>query len=171
MRGRVVIAAVVAAAVVVAGAGAADAFDLTGTWTGTAKCTSLFDGIKFKFTDEATVQITQSGRAFGFRADYGPGNVNLYAGRTYDDAKKPDEKGEVALVACGTDSVAGNDPAFDELGRFTAKTKPGKVKATLKGVTYFSDPGIAAPEAGTCKWSLTRIDATNGAIPTSCDPL
>ncbi len=129
------------------------------------------DGIKFKFTDEATVQITQSGRAFGFRADYGPGNVNLYAGRTYDDAKKPDEKGEVALVACGTDSVAGNDPAFDELGRFTAKTKPGKVKATLKGVTYFSDPGIAAPEAGTCKWSLTRIDATNGAIPTSCDPL
>jgi hypothetical protein len=165
----VVVGIVAVAVAVVSGGGVAAAFDLTGTWSGTAKCTSLFDGITFKFTDEATVQITQSGRGFGFRADYGPNNVNLYAGRTYDDAKKPDEKGEVALVACGTDSVAGNDPAFDELGRFTAKTKPGKVKATLKGVTYFSDPGEETPEAGTCKWSLTRVDATDPAGATACE--
>jgi hypothetical protein len=169
MRRRVVTGIVALVAAVALSGGVAAAFELTGTWSGTAKCTSLFDGRTFTFTDEVTVQITQSARSFGFRADYGPSNVNLYAGRTYDDAKKPQENGEVALVACGTDSVAGNDPAFDELGRFTAKTKPGKVKASLKGVSYFSDPGIASPEAGTCKWSLTRIDATDPAIATVCE--
>lgn len=159
----------VAAVMIVAPTGgAAHAFDLTGTWNGTATCTSLYDGLKFKFKDEAVIQITQTDRAIGFRADYGGGNVNLYAGRAYADAKKPDERGEVALVACGTDSVAGNAPAFDELGRFTAATKPPKVKATLKGVSFFSDPGVALPEAGTCKWKLTRVDATDAAVPTSC---
>lgn len=144
------------------------AFDLTGTWAGTAKCTSLFEGEKFKFTDEPAIQVTQVDRAIGLRVDYGGGNVNFYVGRAYDDAKKPQDKGEVAMVACGTDSVAGNDPAFDELGRFAAKTKPGKVKASLKGVTFFSDPGIPSPEAGTCTWSLTRLDTSNAAIETSC---
>ena len=167
MRWGAVVAGAAVAAALVAGGDAA-AFDPTGTWTGTAKCTSLFDGIRFKFTDEVTVKIQRDGRSIGFSADYGPANVNLYGGRTYDDAKKPDENGEVALVACGTDSVAGNGPAFDELGRFTAKTKAGKVKATLKGVTYFSDPGVAWPEAGTCKWSLTRIDAAVPGTATTC---
>ncbi len=166
MRRAAVVFAVVACAVA---AGRAQAFDLTGTWTGTAKCTSLFQGVKFKFTDAPAVQITQVGREIGLRADYGGGNVNFYAGRAYDDAKKPDEKGEVALVACGTDSVAGNAPAFDELGRFVAKAKPGKVKATLKGVTFFSDPGIAEPEAGTCKWTLTRVDTTGPGGETVCE--
>lgn len=166
MRRVVSMLAVVAC---VLSAGRAEAFDLTGTWTGTAKCASLFGGDKFKFTDVPAVQITQVGREIGLRADYGGGNVNFYAGRAYDDAKKPDEKGEVALVACGTDSVAGNDPAFDELGRFSAKAKPGKIKATLKGISFFSDPGVAEPEAGTCKWTLTRVDAANPGVATVCE--
>lgn len=157
----------IAIAVLVVARGPAEAFDLTGTWSGTATCKSLFEGIRFKFTDTPAVQITQVGRAIGIRADYGGGNVNFYAGRAYDDAKKPDDKGEMALVACGTDSVAGNDPAFDELGRFTA-TNAGKIKATLKGLTFFSDPGFDKPEAGTCKWKLTRTDGANVGIPTSC---
>lgn len=174
MRSAAVVLAVVVCA---AAAGRADAFDLTGTWTGTAKCTSLFQGDTFKFTDLPAVQITQVGREIGLRADYGGGNVNFYAGRAYDDAKKPDEKGEVALVACGTNSVAGDSGPFDELGRFVAKAKPGKVKATLKGVSYYSDPldfvnppnPDGWPEAGTCKWTLTRVDTTNPAGGTVCE--
>lgn len=166
MRRAAVVVAIVGC---ILAAGRADAFDLTGTWTGTTKCTSLFGGEKFKFTDLPAVQITQVGREIGLRADYGGGNVDFYAGRAYDDAKKPDEKGEVALVVCGTDSVAGNDPAFDELGRFTAKAKPGKIKATLKGISFFSDPGVAEPEAGTCKWSLTRVDTANPGVETVCE--
>lgn len=167
MKARLALVVLVAA--VVSGAGVAAAVDLTGTWTATAKCTSLFDGTKFKFVDQATVQISQSGRAVGYRIDFGPGNVNFYAGRTYDDAKKPNEQADVSFVACGTNSVAGDPGPFDELGRLTAKTKPGKVKATLKGVTYFSDPGIPDPEAGTCKLSLTRTDVTDPAVETTCE--
>jgi hypothetical protein len=168
MTRRATIAIGLAAVLVIAGAEVAAAFDVTGTWTGTTKCTSLFAGTKFKFTDAPTVQVTQSGDLLGVRIDFGGGNVNFYAGRAYPDAKKPDAKGEVALVACGTDSVAGNAPAFDELARLAAATKDGKVKATLKGVSFFSDPGTASPEAGSCKWKLTRVDEVDAAIPTSC---
>ncbi len=153
---------------VVASYGPAAAFDLTGTWTGTTKCRSFFQGEKLKFTDAPTVQITQNGDLIGVRADYGGGDVDFYAGRAYPDARKPDEKGEIALVHCGTDDIAGNQPDFDEVGRFGAATKTGKVKATVKGVSFFSDPGVATPEAGTCNWKLTRIDTTNAPVSTDC---
>jgi hypothetical protein len=158
------------AALLVVGAwsGRAAAFDLTGTWTGTTKCTSFFQGEKFKFTDEPTIQITQNGDLIGVRADYGGGDVDVYTGRAYPDAKKPDQKGEVGLAHCGTDDIAGNPPDFDEIGRFSVSTKVDKVKATVKGVSFFSDPGVAMPEAGTCKWKLTRVDTTNAAVSTTC---
>jgi len=148
--------------------GPAVAFDLTGTWSGTTTCTSLFQGERFKFKDAPTLQVTQVGDVIGVRADFGGGDVDFYTGHSYQDAKKPDEKGEVALVACGTDSVAGNEPAFDEVGRFTVSTKTGKIKATLKGLSFFSDPGVASPEAGTCKWALTRTALDNAGISTTC---
>lgn len=144
------------------------AFDLTGTWHGTSTCTSLFAGEKQKFTDAPTIAITQVGDVIGLRADYGGGDVDVYAGVAYPDPKKPEEKGEVALVACGTDAVAGNPGTFDELGRFAVATKTGKVKATVKGLSFFSDPGTAPPEAGTCKWKMTRIDALDAGVPTVC---
>lgn len=158
------------AAALLALAAPAAAFDLTGTWQGSSTCTSLFEGEKQKFTDAPAIQITQVGDAIGLRADYGAGDVDFYAGIAHPDAKKPDEKGEIALVACGTDSVAGNAGTFDEVGRFSASTKVGKVKATVKGLSFFSDPGTASPEAGTCKWKLTRTDALDAAIPTTCPP-
>jgi hypothetical protein len=152
--------------------GAAVAFDLTGTWSGTTSCTSLFEGEKFKFKDAPTLQVTQVGDAIGVRADFGGGDVDFYTGHAYPDAKKPLEKGEIALVACGTDSIAGNQPAFDEVGRFTVSTKTGKIKATIKGLSFFSDPLPAgspeSPEAGTCKWSLTRTALGNAGIGTAC---
>ena len=42
-------------------------------------------------------------------------------------------------------------------------------KATIKGISYFSAPGVAEPEAGTCKWSLTRVDTTNPGVETVCE--
>ena len=159
---------ILAAAMLLGAVGPAAAFDLTGTWSGTTACTSLFQGEKFKFKDAPTLQVTQVGDRIGVRADYGGGDVDFYTGHAYPDAKKPDEKGEVALIACGTDSIAGNEPMFDELGRFAVSTKTGKIKATLKGLSFFSDPGVASPEAGTCKWKLTRTDTGNPGIATGC---
>ncbi len=146
----------------------ASGFDLTGTWAGSSACTSFFAGAKIKFSDAPVIQITQVGDVIGLRADHGGGVVDLYTGRVIPDAKKPDEKGEVALIACGTDDVAGNQPAFDEVGRFTAATKPSKVKATMKGLSFFSDPGVVTPEAGTCKWKLTRVEVGDAGIATEC---
>jgi hypothetical protein len=154
-------------ALLVAAAPAA-AFDLTGTWEGGATCTSFFEGAKVKFKDAPTIQITQIGDAIGLRADYGGGDVDFYTGIAHPDAKKPEEKGELALIACGTDSVAGNPGTFDEVGRFAAKTKVDKVKATVKGLSFFSDPGAESPEAGTCKWKLTRVDTADAGIATEC---
>jgi hypothetical protein len=156
------------AAVLCGVAGPAAAFDLTGTWSGTTSCTSLFQGEKFKFKDAPTLQVTQVGDAIGVRADYGGGDVDLYTGHAYPDAKKPNEKGEIALIACGTDSIAGNEPAFDEVGRFTVSTKAGKIKATIKGLSFFSDPGVVSPEAGTCKWTLTRTALESSGVSTTC---
>jgi hypothetical protein len=157
-----------AAAVLFWAASPAVAFDLTGTWSGSTSCTSLFQGEKFKFKDAPTLQVTQVGDAIGVRADYGGGHIDFYTGRAYPDAKKPGEKGEIALIACGTDSIAGDEPDFDEIGRFTVSTKTGKIKATFKGLSFFSDPGVASPEAGTCKWTLTRTDLGNAGISTAC---
>jgi hypothetical protein len=157
------------AAVLCGVAGPAAAFDLTGTWSGTTSCTSLFQGEKFKFKDAPTLQVTQVGDAIGVRADYGGGDVDLYTGHAYPDAKKPNEKGEIALIACGTDSTAGNGPAFDEVGRFTISTKTGKIKATIKGLSFFSDPlSMNSPEIGTCKWSLTRTALAGSGVSTAC---
>ena len=158
----------VAVGVVLGLAAPAAALELTGTWSGSTACTSFFEGAKLKFKDAPMLQVTQSGDVLGVRADYGGGHVDFYAGHVYPDAKKPDEKGEIALVACGTDSVAGNEPAFDELGRFSVSTKTGKIKATLKGLSFFSDPGVASPEAGTCKWKITRVDTADAGVGTDC---
>ena len=94
-------------------------YDLTGTWEGRATCTSLFEGAKHKFADAPSIRITQTDDALGLRADYGNGDVDFYVGVAYPDAKKPDTKGELGLVACGTDDVAGNAGTFDEVGRFS----------------------------------------------------
>lgn len=159
----------VAAASMVASVSApATGFDLTGSWSGTTECHSLFEGENITFKDQPFMSLTQTGDTIGVRATYPNGDVDFYTGIVHPDAQKPDTKGEIALIACGTDSVAGNGPAFDEVGRFTVAAKPDKIKATLTGLSFFSDIGIASPEAGGCKWKLARIDTTDAAIATTC---
>ncbi len=52
----------------------------------------------------------------------------------------------------------------DEIGRMSVSAKPGKVKATLKGLSFYSDTA----DHGTCKWSMKRIGTTDPGVPTEC---
>jgi hypothetical protein len=145
----------------------AAAFDLTGTWTGVRTCKDLDIGTKEKFKDLFTAEITQTGNAIGILMDFGGGPNTPYAGLANFLFAKPD-KGEFAMIHCGTDDVVGNANTYDAIGRMQATTKPGKVKATIKGTTIFSDPGAASPFLGTCTWKFTRTTPTSTVATTAC---
>jgi hypothetical protein len=157
--------AVALAAALAASAGTAAAFDLTGNYTGKYKC-SGFDGTKPKpkFTDAIPLAITQSGDVLGI--DYDGGNF-FYSGIALPDARKPD-KGEIAVVICGTDSMLGGNVDYDEMGRLKVTTKPSKGAAKITGVSIYTDPDGAT--VYTCKWSFKRVDTVDPGTPTSCAP-
>ena len=138
-------------------------YNLTGTWAGSIKCKSSLGGAKNAVTLTPTMHVTQAGLNIGIQLLTGP---TSYAGIANPDTKKPEQKGEFALALCGTNNVLGD--ARDELGRMAVKAKPGKVKASLKGVSYFSNPGIAPAEAGVCKWKFTRTDTVDSSVDTAC---
>jgi len=141
------------------------AFDITGTWTGTRKCKFFAEGVKIKADREGIVQISQSGNAVGF--DTAIGSTHLYSGVANFGSEKP-EKGELSVRHCRDHDV--NDPTpFDALGRFIVKTKDGKVKATISGVTFVADDSTAAPNVGTCKWKLKRTATANPNVSTDCN--
>ena len=158
-------AAVALALALVTLAGPAAAFDVTGTWTGTRKCTLFVVGVKEKNAREGTVEITQDGNLVGFSSNVG--SFQVYSGIVNPDAAKPD-KGEIALSHCGTNDTVGDATVFDALGRFAVKTKTGKVKATISGITIFTDPSTDQPIFGTCKWKLKRTSDVNPNVTTGC---
>jgi len=145
----------------------AGAFDVTGTWSGTRKCQDLFGGAKAKFNEPATLHISQSGNAIGIEVVIAGADTTNYTALANFPAAKPD-KGEFAMIHCGTNDIVGDDPAFDAIGRMQVSTKTGKVKAKITGTSIFSDPGTATPGLGTCKWSLTRVDAADSLVSTVC---
>jgi hypothetical protein len=146
-------------------------YDLTGTWQGTIKCKARDTGAKISFTLEPTsLVISQSGLGIAMRVSYAGGGFDDYVAVANPDAKKPLEKGELALVVCGTNDQVGDEPDFDEIGRMKVKAKPPKVKATFGGTSLYSDPGLFDPEVGTCKWKFTRVDTTDPLLPQGCDP-
>lgn len=154
----------VALSVLLAVATPAVAFDLTGTWTGTRKCKFFDAGVKSKVDREGTVSITQVGNAVGF--DSAIGSTHLYFGIANFGTEKPD-KGELSLRHC-RDHV--DTTPFDAVGRFTVKTKTGKVKATIAGITIIANDDVASPSHGTCKWKVTRTATADPGVPTSCGP-
>ena len=144
------------------------AFVLTGTWTGTRKCQDLFSGVKEKFSEPATLHITQDvDNTIGIEVEIAGAGTTSYTALANFPAAKPD-KGEFAMIHCGTNDIVGDNLAFDAIGRMQAATKSGKVKAKIKGTSFFSDTSTASPGLGTCKWSLTRINDTDSLIPTIC---
>jgi hypothetical protein len=161
---RVRVSLVASFALVVALASPAAAFDISGSWTGTRKCSFFDAGVKSKVTREGTVQISQAGNDVGF--DSAIGSAHLYSGIANFGTEKPD-KGELAVRHCRNHDVADATP-FDALGRFTVKTKAGKVKATISGITLVSNDDAGSPSHGTCKWKLTRIALNGPGAPTGC---
>jgi hypothetical protein len=146
----------------------AQLFDLTGTWVGKLTCKSFDTGTKVKLVLEPVLQISQNGAEVGARLDFG-GSQEQYHGLANPDGKKPETKGQLALLRCSTDGIVGNDFGSDEIGHFTVTTKaPPSAKAGLKGLSIYTAPGTANPEAGTCAWKWTRTELTNPNVPIGC---
>lgn len=137
-------------------------YDLTGDWTGKITCSAYVGGVKQKIVLTPTMHVSQVGQNIGVSLEIGLGGKR-YAGLANPDAKKPEQKGETALILCGTDNVLGATSP-DEIGRMSVAAKPGKVKATLKGLSFYSD----VADHGTCKWSMKRISTTDPGVDTAC---
>ena len=137
-------------------------YDLTGDWTGKITCNVFAGGVKQKIVLTPTMHVSQIGQNIGVEIELGLGSKR-YAGLANPDAKKPEQKGETALILCGTDNVLGATSP-DEIGRMSVSAKPGKVKASLKGLSFYSD----VDDHGTCKWSMKRISTTDPGVTTDC---
>jgi hypothetical protein len=140
-------------------------FTLTGSWAGSITCKSLDAGVKGTSKVAPVMTVSQVGTEVGVQLDFGGGVVERYTGLANPDGKKPETKGELALIHCGTDDILGGETSFDEIGRLTVATKaPPAVKAALKGTTV-----TARPESvGTCKWKWTRTGVADPGVSTSC---
>ena len=140
-------------------------FDLTGTWTGAITCKVVNAGVKEKVVSAPILAISQTGTRVGARLDLGGGSFVHYTGLANPDGKKPETKGELALIRCGTDDLPGSELSPDELGRFSAATKaPPVVKASLKGTTVLTEPD----RIGTCAWKWTRTGVVDPGLSTEC---
>lgn len=160
---RKTIVGLLAATVALGGAvvPAAYAYDLTGSWVGKWSCKG-FDGAKFADGNAAsTMVVTQTGNTLAVVIDSGEFRYN---GAAIPDGAKP-EKGEGVLHQCGTTNVP-LQVAESELLRVSVKTKPGAVKATVKGISIF-DNADGSPAVGTCKYTYKRIDVANPNV-TGC---
>jgi hypothetical protein len=130
----------------------ARAFDATGTWLGKWSCKD-FDGKKFsEGNPESTLQISQNDDVLAIDLD---GGSYRYNGRSLNDAAKP-EKGEAVFASCAID----NQPfvgGLSEIIRVAIKTKPGALKATLKGQSIFEN----GASVGNCKYTFKRVSDQN----------
>lgn len=103
-------------------------------------------------------RFSQDGRQLGF--DTTVGSTPLYSAIANFGAERPD-KGEVAVHHCRNHP----DPTpLEALGRFTVTTKPGKVKATIKGISIVLNDGLLHAQHGTCKWKLTRTSPADPGV-------
>lgn len=140
-------------------------FSVIGTWTGSLTCKSFAGGVKTTTKTTPVMTVSQVGTQVGVQLDSGGGNVERYTGLANPDGKKPETKGEVALIRCGTDDIRGPEASSDEIGRFTVATKaPPAVKASFKGTTVVA----RAESVSTCTWKWTRTDAADPGLSTSC---
>lgn len=144
--------------------------DLAGTWTGKITCKGNSEGVKDSFFLEPVMRISQSGFGLGVVLDYGGGVLERYTALVNPDAKKPDQKGELAIIFCGTDDQIGVPFDFDEIGRMSVSAKLGKVKASFKGTSIFTDFADPGPlqEGYTCKWKYTRTDTNPAGLQVEC---
>jgi hypothetical protein len=143
--------------------------EVVGSWTGKLQCNEYNGGVKEKATATPTMRISQVGANFLLELDFGNGNTQNYGGLLNPDVKKPEKKADAILIRCGTNNQIGDHP--NAMGRMTISGKPGKVKASFKGFSIFSDETAPSPDHGTCKWKFTRIDTVDPNLPDTTCPL
>jgi len=137
------------------------AFDATGTWTGAFSC-RFFDGAKSTFKMKpSTLLIAQTGSAV--KASMTGTQLWFYDGSALNDDKKPNEKGEILLIQCGTDDIAG--VGFAEMMRVAVKTNPDKGTGSFSGVSIPEGDFGGGNELVTCKYKFKR---TSTAPPRCC---
>jgi hypothetical protein len=148
----------------------AQAFDLTGHWTGKWSCKGFAapfdrDGkLVNKFTSSngaSTLAISQSGGTFGAVIDLNDGTFR-YNGFAMASVKT-DDVGEAVLLGCSTGNTLPSAATGAEIMRAAVKTKGGTFKASFKAVSIFADD---FPEVETCKYSYTRIDTIDPGVAT-----
>jgi hypothetical protein len=137
----------------------AQAFDLTGHWTGKWSCKD-FDGGKFsEGVKTSTMDVTQVGGVFAIAIDANTDDFT-FNGVAVPDLIKPNEKGEVSFLSCHNTPVLSASGPGVELIRASVKVKADG-KASFTGTSIF---GNNSPTVGTCKYSYKRT-AANTADP------
>ena len=132
--------------------------DLTGTYEGWQKCKN-FDGAAYKTKCKGDLEITQTGTNLNMEGCSG----TLFNGELIRHNGRPDKKGEVAFIACGT------TPDLDragEMGRAKVERKVRSGRTTFKATSvWYSPTGLV----GTCKWHYVRVDMTDPGVA-ACPP-
>ena len=138
----------------------AGAFDLTGTWEGSFNC-SRFDGEKDKFTQNGVLLITQTGTALNVEWV----GLSDLEGIAIYDTKKPDEKGQAALIDCTTTNDLTAAGSYAEITSLKVKANRAKGKGSLKGTSVYSEDGISA---GQCKWNFKLTNTADPLVAATC---
>lgn len=160
MRTTALFVTTLLAAACVVAARPAEAYDLTGHWVGKWSCTGVTNGVKTKTTQAtSTLVVTSlSGDKLAAFMDLQRG----FLGIAIPDAAKP-EKGEAALVGCGTDEDPSNF-GQTEVGRWKVVTKGAK--GALSGTSVRSN-GVG--DVQTCKYKYKRVDTVDDDLKFLCD--
>ncbi len=136
--------------------GSAFAFDIDGTWAGKISCKGIFGGEPQTVTLSPNLLIDDSGEL-----QLSVDGVH-YAGLAFFAAAKPD-KGELALVRCGTTAVRSSDQFGGEFGRLKVSTKRSSGAGSLSGTTYRASV-LFANSLYTCKWSFKRTSTSHPTL-------
>jgi hypothetical protein len=131
---------------------------LTGSWTGKWSCKSLEDGVATRLANgSASLVVTQRGQILHAELD----GASRFRGVATQGAVKP-AKGLATLTECRTDPTRVVAP-FDQVIGLRASVKGSKARLVGSG-PFLSDDGNRR-QVGTCKYSFTRTDTADPAVP------
>jgi hypothetical protein len=147
---------------------AAYAFDATGTWEGSYKCTEFYDGYNSRYSEDPVLAISQVGDEV--RVDVGEGEY-FFTGLIINDGAKPDIKAQVGLVSCDS-SGDPLDPKSEVIRvRLTRRTGQVGTSAKFRGrSTYASNNGASNPWVGDCTWKYKRTSLVDPGVGSCSSP-
>jgi hypothetical protein len=122
---------------------------LTGTWSGRAKCQTIYGGVRDKGTVELAAVEIDDGGSGGIGIDLA--GYAGFMGRYYVDSAKPD-RAVLQAQSCEVDP----DSLLGSFLHGEFRTKSGSVKATFVGTLILMDGPSSA--GGICEVELQRID-------------